>query len=128
MWIGKLLQKVLSHDELKRKENFIVNCSREALASLAIKCMADYKEFNQQFEQAKKTLLMNSTGDFELLMESPLMDHFDFEFIRNVIDEKYKRQFSKCPMLIVTTYSQNVETTIDNLLSINARTKVLRIC
>jgi len=68
---------------------------------------------------------MNSTGDFELLVESDLINQSEVEFVRSCIDEKYKRSLAKSPMLIVTTYDQRVEIASDNLLSIGARTKAL---
>lgn len=74
-WIERMLHKAFKGDKLLRRENFIVNCSREALASLAIRCIMDRPEEPRlQLEQAKRTLLLNSTGDFELVVDTDLID------------------------------------------------------
>lgn len=71
---------------------------------------------------------MNSTGDFELLVESDLFDRSEEEFVRRCIEKKYATQLEKSQMLIVTTYDQRVEISSDNMLSFGPRTKALRLC
>jgi hypothetical protein len=123
------MHKVLKGDQLLKRENFLVNCSRETLASLAIKCLIRYPDSQEkQLELAKRTMLMHSTGDFELLVDSELIEFSEVEFIRCCISDKHNLKLVDAANLIVYTYDQRVEIASDNLLSLDGRTKSIRIC
>lgn len=146
-WIDRLLKEHITKENPLLSEHYIINICRESLASLAIKCLMEWeKEHPEQeidhakcLEQAKLTLLLNSTTDFKLLMSvNRPHDDQDAELVDKAFE--YKKTFLQedrlklTPNLIVYTYDQTAEIFSDNFLYERKNeqgkdcTKIIKVC